>query len=413
MLHPLSITQIGFIAFGAVTLGLSMCFSFYKATTLMFRTIENETMEECYERNEEASTIQFSGFVNAIGFITYLMLLAGFGRIIINEDEEFIYIQYIEWIISTPLIVMNTAKSLSASSSMIHSLIIYDVLMIITGFCASVSSTLFWRYLFYTISSVYWVGIFQILFFQKKLISHKLKEFPDVITLFNRLMKITVTAWTIYPILFIFGPNGSILSGTTGFLEVAVCLDVMAKAAWGFIQTINSRSLKDTMEKYESKKQEISSLLSCLSIIGCIDKHTLESIQSTRIPNVQHTISNIQHSMSTIQNTMSNTQHNDLGQQIILFQKLQKEAEEKVNQPIEEMSPELQQFILFKQKCELNQPSITPPTLNKPSIHTPNTQINIIPPFLQTKQDSKQSLYTPKSSPRELLKSMNSPFTKV
>jgi hypothetical protein len=305
---------------------------------------------------------------------------------------------------------MNTAKSLSASSSMIHSLILYDVLMIITGFCASVSSTLFWRYLFYTISSVYWVGIFQILFFQKKLISHKLKEFPDVITLFNRLMKITVTAWTIYPILFIFGPNGSILSGTTGFLEVAVCLDVMAKAAWGFIQTINSRSLKDTMEKYESKKQEISSLLSCLYIIGCIDKHTLESIQSTQIninPNVQHTISNVQHTIS------STTQNTDVGQQIILFQKLQKEAEEKVNKPIEEMSPELQQFILFKQKLELNQPSITPSSLNKPSINIPNTQINIIPPFLQTKQDSKQSLYTPKSSPRELLKSMNSPFTRV
>jgi hypothetical protein len=55
------------------------------------------------------------------------------------------------------------------------------------------------------------------------------------------------------------GPNGSILTGTTGFLEVAVCLDVMAKAAWGFIQTINSRSLKNAMEKYESKKNDSNS----------------------------------------------------------------------------------------------------------------------------------------------------------
>jgi hypothetical protein len=210
-----------------------------------------------------------------------------------------------------------------------------------------------------------------------------------------------------YPILFIFGPNGSVLSGTTGFLEVAVCLDVMAKAAWGFIQTMNSRSLKDAMEKYESKKKETSSLLSCLSIMGCIDQHTLDTIttQNNIKPNVQHTISNVQDSISNVQNTMSTTQNSDLGQQFILFQKLQKEAEEKKNQPIDEMSPELQQFILFKQKFESNQQ-----TLNQSSM---NTKINVIPPFIQTKQDSKQSLYTPKTSPRELLKSMNSPFTRV
>ena len=75
----------------------------------------------------------------------------------------------------------------------------------------------------------------------------KLAEFPDVVSLFDRLITITVICWTIYPILFVVGPNGSVLTGSTGFLEVAVVLDVMAKGIWGFLQTINSRALQDAM----------------------------------------------------------------------------------------------------------------------------------------------------------------------
>jgi bacteriorhodopsin len=92
---------------GAVTLGLSMTFSFVKSMLIITRDTEHETEEEVMERNQEASHIQYAGFVNAIGFITYLMILSGYGRMVWN-GEEFIYIQYIEWIISTPIIVIAT-----------------------------------------------------------------------------------------------------------------------------------------------------------------------------------------------------------------------------------------------------------------------------------------------------------------
>ena len=82
-----------------------------------------------------------------------------------------VYIQYIEWIITTPLIVMNTGKTLAASPSMITALMLYDALMVITGFCASVVGNLAWRYIFFTISSLYFLAIFRILFFQKEFIS--------------------------------------------------------------------------------------------------------------------------------------------------------------------------------------------------------------------------------------------------
>jgi len=60
---------------------------------------------------------------------------------------------------------------------------------------------------------------------------------------------------------------------------VAVCLDVMAKGVWGFIQTINSRALKEAMDKYESGQTESSHnnmMLSCLVTMGCIEQDIVE-----------------------------------------------------------------------------------------------------------------------------------------
>ena len=58
----------------------------------MTRDTENEDAEETEDRNNEASQIQFAGFVNAIGFITYMMMLTDYGRMEINGPkgpEEF------------------------------------------------------------------------------------------------------------------------------------------------------------------------------------------------------------------------------------------------------------------------------------------------------------------------------------
>ena len=83
---------MGFIGLGAAALGISMIISFGKALKIMTRDTENEEAEETEDRNNEATQIQFAGFVNAIGCITYLMLLAGYGRNIVTGPkggEEF------------------------------------------------------------------------------------------------------------------------------------------------------------------------------------------------------------------------------------------------------------------------------------------------------------------------------------
>ena len=452
MLEPLTLTQIGFMTLGAVVLGLSMSFSFLKSMLIMTRDTENESTEEIIERNQEASHIQYAGFVNAIGFITYLMILSGSGRILLN-GEEFIYIQYIEWIISTPIIIMNTANTLAASQPMVVSLILYDVLMIITGFCATVSSTIFWRYFFYIISSLYWIAIFRILFFQQGIITKKLKEYEDVVLIFDRLMKITVFAWGVYPILFLVGPNGSLVSGSTGFLEVAVCLDVVAKGVWGFLQTINSRSMKDAMDKYEGKKSN-HSLLSCLVALGCVHpdvltprkedpasdlayqmalfqqlQKTLEQNQFTQSSDYQLSQSQLSQSqlsqsqleqLSQLSQQPQQTQQTQQTQQAQHAQQIQQTQQTQQTQHAQQAQqlPQLQQTQQPQQLPQLQQTQ--QPQLSQQIQHTQQPQqlpqllqqVSQLPPISRFVQVNKNNmtlqnlLPTPQSSPRQILRAL-------
>ncbi len=70
------------------------------------------------------------------------MLLAGFGRVEMN-GEEVAWIQSVEWVLTTPFIVYNTGRAFAAPSSALQALVLYDVMMIITGFCGASLSLVF------------------------------------------------------------------------------------------------------------------------------------------------------------------------------------------------------------------------------------------------------------------------------
>ena len=54
-------------------------------------------------------------------------------------------------------------------------------------------------------------------------------DFKSISVLYRRIMFLTIVTWSIYPIIFIFGPNGSVISGTSGIAEVTVVLDMFSK----------------------------------------------------------------------------------------------------------------------------------------------------------------------------------------
>ena len=61
-------------------------------------------------------------------------LYQGFGHVTLTNGESFSWITYVEFIITTPLILVNIASLIHAPRSATNQLVIFDLLMIIAGF---------------------------------------------------------------------------------------------------------------------------------------------------------------------------------------------------------------------------------------------------------------------------------------
>ena len=84
--------------------------------------------------DESAASISLSGWVTAVGFVHYLCLYQGFGHVTLTNGESFSWITYVEFLITTPLMLVNMASLIHAPHSVRVQLIIFDILMIVTGF---------------------------------------------------------------------------------------------------------------------------------------------------------------------------------------------------------------------------------------------------------------------------------------
>ncbi len=149
------------------------------------------------------------------------------------------YIVYIDWILGTPCLLYNLATLIHSPTATIVQLMTYDIMMIGTGFVAAVScQSAGWRYCWYIISSVFFAGIGYTLRVQSQEVFELLgKEFKQIGRLYKQLLTLFVVCWCIYPILFIVGHNGSVVTGdSTGFLEIiTVPLEIVAKGVSGIV----------------------------------------------------------------------------------------------------------------------------------------------------------------------------------
>ena len=84
--------------------------------------------------DESAASISLSGWVTGVGFLHYLCLYQGFGHVTLTNGESFSWITYVEFLVTTPLMLVNMASLIHAPHSVRVQLIIFDILMISTGF---------------------------------------------------------------------------------------------------------------------------------------------------------------------------------------------------------------------------------------------------------------------------------------
>lgn len=219
--------EIVWLSIGAIIMGLSLLFF-----ALEYRRMSKRHAEEEKENKDEIqnqNNIMFVVFVVFLAFISYLLMLFAS---LYSTEENVTLIRYVEWFITTPLLLLDLALIAQLKFRTIYLMIFLDLLMIILGLAAVYSSNLYLKYTLFILSTGAMIALFYILFNPK----HKSPHLDEkTLKKSNDANIYTTVLWSLYPLVWIMSNQGLEIFSTSHATLAYMILDVLAKAAFGFL----------------------------------------------------------------------------------------------------------------------------------------------------------------------------------
>lgn len=184
------------------------------------------------ERLYHAYTCGIVGFAST----AYLFMATGYGYILVN-GEVFQYARYLDWLVTTPLLLLDLAGLAGVPFDDQVTIVILDVLMILAGLAAGVATSGLATLLLWALGTLFFIPIVYDLIVVFPSSAEKVGA--DAKAAYDKTMWLTVILWTFYPIVFFFSEYLTVLTLTEEILAYCI-LDVLAKCGFGFI-LLNSR----------------------------------------------------------------------------------------------------------------------------------------------------------------------------
>ncbi len=186
-------------------------------------------------------------FVPLIAAASYLAMALGSGITTVGSREVY-YARYLDWVLTTPLLLLDLALLAMPFASrnrgtLIGGLIGADVFMIVTGLIATLSNNDTMRWTFYIVSCVALLAIYFLLFGQVR--AEAASQSAESLTTFNSLSSILVVLWLFYPVAWLLGTEGLKLFGLDIEVAAFAIVDVIAKVGFGFILLSALRRIPD------------------------------------------------------------------------------------------------------------------------------------------------------------------------
>jgi len=170
-------------------------------------------------------------FIAAIASVLYLTMWTGHGQSIVYDRPTY-WVRYVTWICSTPLQILSVTYLGGTSLAFTSALVGADILMIATGFVATMSPKPI-NYIWYIVSCGFFIGMFYMLFNQYR--SQASEKHPRSRRVFTKLITVHFVLWLIYPVIWILGNTGFNLISSTVETASYTILDVVAKVGFGFL----------------------------------------------------------------------------------------------------------------------------------------------------------------------------------
>lgn len=206
------------------------------------------------EGSPAQSVVPYLVVIPGFAGVSYVAMALGIGTVTVN-GTQFVGFRYIDWIVTTPLLVGFVGYVAGASRRAIAGVMIADAVMITAGAGAVLTGgTLKW--VMFAVSGLFHAGLFVYLYY---VFPKSVPDNPQRLGLFDLLKNHIGLLWLAYPFVWLVGPAGLGYTTLLGASLTFAFLDVLAKVPYIYFLYARREAFSDRAEmKTAGERQPVA-----------------------------------------------------------------------------------------------------------------------------------------------------------
>jgi bacteriorhodopsin len=183
-------------------------------------------------------------YITGCASLAYLVMAAGSGFVMVG-DHQFFYVRYIDWAITTPLLLLDLLGICNASFDLTFAVIGADILMVVAGLGGALfTSSVKWG--FWAFGMLMFCPI---VFYLATGLTRSAEEVGhNAAELFSRLGWLTVISWAFYPLMWILAEGLGSISVDVEVVGYGL-LDITAKSVFGLMLIFSREAVDEALQK--------------------------------------------------------------------------------------------------------------------------------------------------------------------
>lgn len=175
--------------------------------------------------------------ITSIASVAYLTMATDQGFEGGNHRRQFFYARYVDWTVTTPLMLLDIAGLAGASSDRTLLIVGSDVLMVVAGLIGANmnenegAETNEYKWAFFGLGMMFFLPIVQ---FLCEIGSYGSEIPSPSMSLARRVGSLTLVLWSAYPVVWVVAEGLEIIHPDTECIAYAI-LDICAKSVFGFM----------------------------------------------------------------------------------------------------------------------------------------------------------------------------------
>ena len=202
--------------------------------------------------SEQSHTI-YHGIVPILAACSYFAMACGQGGIMLplgaapGTGRLFYFARYIDWSVTTPLLLLALAGTAMHSGmrkrSLVAGLLLADVLMIVTALFFAASATPWIKWTWFAVSCAAFLAVYYVMWLP--LLQENRQEEKQAQSDYVKSAAMLSVLWILYPLILAVSTDGLGLIGSTASVASIAILDFVSKVAYGLYTTVSTARLVD------------------------------------------------------------------------------------------------------------------------------------------------------------------------